>query len=316
MSTETDTPEAEGIDLSFLTEEERAAYLPDDVEDTAEEPDELEEEDEDEEDGEEDAADDEAEDEAEEDAGADEAPEAAQAQEEPEGEPDPAPEVQAAPRPVVEPKTFWTEEDAKARDETEAKLDALIDEFDNGDLTRAEFAEKQKALRKEMAALDQKEAKAEAEAENYKAALTERWFSEVDAWLAKHPEIPMKDESKADVVEAFDAVVKEVGAMKAAQGKPAAWILNRALLIFREENPGMLPKAKPAPKADAKPEPKKKRRSPPPNIGDLPSTDTMSADGGKFAALDRLADSDPLKYEAQLAKLSPEDADEYLSGRE
>ena len=61
----------------------------------------------------------------------------------------------------------------------------------------------------------------------------------------------------------------------------------------------------------AKPDPRKPKVVP--NIGSLPAAQANDTDDGKFAYLDRLADSDPLKYEATLAKLSDADREAYLS---
>ena len=50
-----------------------------------------------------------------------------------------------------------------------------------------------------------------------------------------------------------------------------------------------------------------------PNIGGLPAADTTETDTNRFKALDDLIDSDPLRYQEELFKLSPSERAAYLA---
>ena len=50
----------------------------------------------------------------------------------------------------------------------------------------------------------------------------------------------------------------------------------------------------------------------PPTLGKVPASAATDTDDGKFAHLDRLADSDPLAYETAVAKMSAAQRDEYM----
>ena len=56
----------------------------------------------------------------------------------------------------------------------------------------------------------------------------------------------------------------------------------------------------------------KKQNVVPPNLGKVPASTANDTDDGKFAHLDRLAESDPLAFEAALAKMSDAQRDEYM----
>ena len=56
----------------------------------------------------------------------------------------------------------------------------------------------------------------------------------------------------------------------------------------------------------------KKQNIVPPNLGKVPAATANDTDDGKFAHLDRLAESDPLAFEAALAKMSDAQRDEYM----
>ena len=59
---------------------------------------------------------------------------------------------------------------------------------------------------------------------------------------------------------------------------------------------------------------KQKRPEPPPTLGGVPAADIDDAgDGGEFAQLERLMNTDSVTYERELARLSPEARDRFLS---
>lgn len=59
---------------------------------------------------------------------------------------------------------------------------------------------------------------------------------------------------------------------------------------------------------------KQKRPEPPPSLGGVPAADIDdTGDGGEFAQLERLMNTDSVTYERELARLSPEARDRFLS---
>jgi len=57
------------------------------------------------------------------------------------------------------------------------------------------------------------------------------------------------------------------------------------------------------------------QRDVPPTLGNLPAAEPESVDGGRWAALDRLADSDPSAYEEKLASMPDEERNAYLASQ-
>ncbi len=130
------------------------------------------------------------------------------------------------------------------------------------------------------------------------------------AFIEAHPEV------KANKVlfQSFDAVVRDVTG-DAANAK----LTNNQQLekAFEQWNKalGREPVKADAGKQAAKQEKKPEKRPPvtTPNLGDVPSASATDVSDGRFAVLDRLMESDPVKYEEALAKLSDADRDAYLS---
>ena len=51
----------------------------------------------------------------------------------------------------------------------------------------------------------------------------------------------------------------------------------------------------------------------PPTLAKVPAAAPEDTDDGKFAALDRMADSDPQKYQETIARMSADEYDAYSS---
>lgn len=299
------------INLDELTEEERAAYLSsEDDDDTPE--DAADQKDDDEGD---DADDDDAEDAPEDDSEDAPVAEAEKGEAPEEDDAKPEPEVQdTPPRPVIEPKTFFTDEDQEALKKAQADLDKIDEDYDSGELTSAERKEKATAANEAIRELERKQIRAQTEMEAYQEAAKDAWFRSVDAWLAKHPEIPKEDDpAGAEVFDAFNDTVIAF-AQAARPGTSPETILNRALTAFRDENPGALPDV-PSPQKKVAPKAKAKKQRPalPPNIGNMPAADAPSENDGQWAALDRMAETDPLGYEKALAKLPDSEREAYMA---
>ncbi|MBO3760365.1 hypothetical protein [Ciceribacter sp. L1K22] len=202
----------------------------------------------------------------------------------------------------------------KAIDE---QMDDLAAKFDEGELTGKEFREQTRTLGDQRDELKQVKIKAEIQ----KETAIETWYDEVGAFLGK----PENAAFKSPILQGMlDTEVKRLQSEATNPLNPA--ILAKAKANIAGEikaafgidvDPGKPGKKDAAPDGKGKADPKtppKKRPEMPPNLGNVPSADiTESDDGGEFAYLERLMNTDSLEYEKALAKLSPEQQDRWLA---
>ena len=181
--------------------------------------------------------------------------------------------------------------------------DDLVKKFDEGDITFAEYNKELRSLNRERADLDRAELKAELAKEAQQSQVEQTWQTTANTFVAEHPLI-----SKNETMwSSFDAIVRRVTAETMQKGEqPGRRDLEKAYKQWTEDL-GI---------SDAgtqNPQPKQKKQNiVPPNLGKVPAATTNDTDDGKFAHLDRLAESDPLAFEAALAKMSDAQRDEYM----
>lgn len=181
--------------------------------------------------------------------------------------------------------------------------DDLVKKFDEGDITFAEYNKELRSLNRERADLDRAELKAELAKEAQQSQVEQTWQTTANTFVAEHPLI-----SKNETMwSSFDAIVRRVTAETMQKGEqPGRRDLEKAYKQWTEDL-GI---------SDAgtqKPQPKQKKQNiVPPNLGKVPAATANDTDDGKFAHLDRLAESDPLAFEAALAKMSDAQRDEYM----
>ncbi|NTE96695.1 hypothetical protein [Agrobacterium tumefaciens] len=209
-------------------------------------------------------------------------------------------------------------EDVQAQlDKINTDRDALSDKFEDGDLTSKEYSAELRKLNKQESDLEWQVRKAELSNETQHNQALQRWYGSVNEFMADHPNI-----QKSEVLwQAFDGVVKKVTADTANQGLTDRQQLDKAYGILAKElglkvdpAPATDPKAATQGKAPAKPA-KEGKREIPPTLGTVPAADTSTTDDGKYAHLDRLMESDPLAFEAALAKMSPAESEAYLASQ-
>lgn len=193
----------------------------------------------------------------------------------------------------------------------ETQRDEIAQKFEDGDMTAREFQAENRKLDKQDNDLDWLVRKAELSAETTQAQTEATWYKSTSDFLADHPEI-MKNEL---VYNAFDAVVRKITGDKANHGLSDRKQLEKAHAEWAEAlGITVDPAAKPA--ADKKPAvAAKAKRDLPPNLGTVPAATASETDDGKYAALDRLIETDPLAYEAALAKMTPAESDAYLASQ-
>ena len=207
------------------------------------------------------------------------------------------------PRPVFEAPDVPADVDDQIAAAKLAKI-KLAEKFDEGEITAVEYAKQTEELNDFQRELENKRFKAQLAAESQQSRELDSWEGTCSEFLSAHPEIS-KSKLRYD---SFDYAVRlvtgdqENASMTGAQMLEKAyqtWVTELGIQVDQPAQPG------------AKPDPQKAKVVP--NIGSLPAAQANNTDDGKFAYLDRLADADPLKYEATLAKLSDADREAYLS---
>lgn len=200
-------------------------------------------------------------------------------------------------------------DDAEARTaELEGKLDALAQQFEDGEITTAEFLKQQRLVQTDMNNLQMQAFRTELSQETTQARAEQTWYGEVERFLNQNPEI-----GKSQLrLQSYDAVLRQVTGDEANASLSAQEQLAKARDLWAEELGITLKPAEPDPKKDPKPTKSAQDRPATPSLNDVPAAQAQALDDGKFAHLDRLADSDPVAFEDALAKMTPELRDQYL----
>lgn len=227
------------------------------------------------------------------------------------GEPEDEPQARDEPLPLLQ-----VQEDAEATAKLaalEAKADEIEQKVDDGDLT---FAEGRKALRQlaeEREQIRLSSMQADFARKHNEAQINARWEADVGTFLEAHPEI---DTSKPLLVGAFDQVVRQVTAETMQAGKnPGRADLEKAYKLWADQL-GIKPPAAKQEQAKADPAPTGKKRPPaPPTLANVPAASIVDTDSGKWTKLDSYLETDPLKFETELAKLSVSDREAYLAAQ-
>ena len=181
--------------------------------------------------------------------------------------------------------------------------DDLVKKFDEGDITFAEYNKELRSLNRERADLDRAELKAELAQEAQQSQVEQTWQTTANTFVAEHPLISKNETTWSS----FDAIVRRVTAETMQKGEqPSRRDLEKAYKQWTEDlgitDAGI----------QKSPSKQKKQNIVPPNLGKVPAATANDTDDGKFAHLDRLAESDPLAFEAALAKMSDAQRDEYM----
>lgn len=185
----------------------------------------------------------------------------------------------------------------------------IFDQYEDGDLTREELDTKLAEIDDAMAQIAQQRATAQQQYEAQVAA----YNNTVGDYLKQYPGL-----KEAGVVEAYDAEVRAVQSSPHFQSKPLSEqlaIAHKRLAGSADDYGIKVPapaKAGAAAKASITGD---ELHTPPTTLAQVPAA-SLDADGGKFAALDRVMFSDtatPEQKEQALARLSDEERDAYLA---
>lgn len=249
--------------------------------------------------------------------GDDDDPDAAQAEGEEGQKPDPEPEPE--PEPQQQQKAPEPRINTAELDQTIADLrkqdDAYLDQYDDGDLTREELAEKRAELQKQIDNATAQKAIAADRAERE----LEQWKGSVNSYFKEYP--GLKDDK---VIEAFDAEVRAVTGSRAYANlsyDQQLKLAHKRLAASAEDIGIEVPELKGAKKADPKPQKEQKSdpkgddmRTPPKTLAKVPASDVTGSNDGQYAALERIMQyGTPDEVEEALAKMSPEERDRYAS---
>ena len=204
--------------------------------------------------------------------------------------------------------------------EIATKREELDTQFDDGELTTKEFRQAMAELDKQERTIEQQQFKAQIAQEMQEEASRAAWMKDVRSFLDDHPEY----EERPRLYDNLDAVVKELAADEKNASMTGEEILEKAhekvyadlglpVPDSKDEKGKGGDGKKPSGK---KPAGKRAKKPAPPNLGDLPASDTSDpSNAGKFSHLDQLADKDPQKFEEAFAKLSEAEQERYLAAQ-
>lgn len=216
-------------------------------------------------------------------------------------EPEPEAEQKSAPI-LISPQPEDT--DAKIADIATRK-DALLTQFDDGDITAKDYQKQLDVLSKEERSIEFAIHEAKLASKMDQQRLQNDWSKTCNDFIEANP--VYKDNTRLH--RALDAEVKEL----AAKPETANWTGQRFLTEAHKnlsEAFGLV-NGKPSGE-EAKPNLKAARELPP-NLAKVPAADIQDTNGGRFAVLDRLANNDPEAHEAALLKMSDAERNAYLA---
>ena len=180
------------------------------------------------------------------------------------------------------------------------KKDALLEQFDNGDITAREYQKQLDALAREERALERQQDRAELAQQMQQQQLQNDWVKTCNDFVSDHPIY-----KEARLYRALDQEVRELAAKPETANWSGQKFLDeahknlKAAFGFTEAN-------EPKPKVS-------EDRGLPPNLAKVPAAEVESTNGGRWAVLDRLAASNPIAYEEAINKMSAAERDAYMA---
>lgn len=182
--------------------------------------------------------------------------------------------------------------------------DALVEQFDNGDITAKEYQKQLDALNKQEREVEQTVFKAKLADEMRQTQAQNAWMSTVNSFLDENPSY----RASPLMYRTLDTAVREIASQPENANLSGRQILEKAHEAIVEQF-GL---QKPA-KEDQKPKAAKKPIVAPPTLGKVPAAAPTETENTRWSRLDRMAETDPERYEAEVAKLSDADREAYLS---
>lgn len=180
--------------------------------------------------------------------------------------------------------------------------EALAQKFDDGDITAREYRDSINKLNDQRDEIKWATREADLAGKMQRQAEENAWHRDVKEFMTTTAANVTKSEA---AMVAFDNVVKKVTADPANVNLSNRAQLEKAFKLYNDEMAATFGVQPPAQaKAPAPAPAPKTQRTIPPTLARVPAAESENIDGGKFAALDRLAAMDPAGYEAAVAKMS------------
>lgn len=183
---------------------------------------------------------------------------------------------------------------------------ALRTKYNDGDIDFDEYESQRDELDQRSRDLERQQFKAQLANE----LREDRWLNhDVPTFLKDHPQY----KTGSTLFKLLDEKVQVIQAQAARDGKdplnPAFLAqAHRELSEELERDLGIKVETKRAGKASRVPP----QRNAPPTLATVPAADIEDTDGGKWAALDRLADTDPEEYERRIERMSEAELNDYM----
>jgi hypothetical protein len=198
-----------------------------------------------------------------------------------------------------------TDADAKLKDIATAK-DALIAQFDDGDITAKEYQQQLDALAKQEREIERAVERSALAAEMEQQRLKNEWAATVNAFIEIND--VYNPTTNPRMYRALDQEVRDVAGSPEAKTMTGAQILAKAHENLAQAFGFEVKKSPPNAKVRRVPKPDL-----PPSLDKVPTAETPDVTSGKYGALDRLASTNPLAYEEALMKMSDREREEYLA---
>lgn len=205
---------------------------------------------------------------------------------------------------------------AEAPADAEAKLQeiadkkaALVEQFDDGELTAKEYQQQLDALNKEERAIERALDKAQIAADmEHQRQVNEREAT-INAFLTEHQ---IKRDPKDLRFVALDAAVRIVASQEENAQLGVREILQKAFdeCVSQGLIQSKKPKAEAEPKQEKKPVKVRKQIDAPKTLANVPASEISDTSSARFAHINRI--KDPEAREAAFMKLSPAEQEAYL----
>lgn len=208
----------------------------------------------------------------------------------------------ALPPPILDVPAM---EDAPAKlAEITTKKDALATLFDDGELAAKDYQTQLDALNREEREIERAVERAEIANTMRVQQARNQFLADVEDFTK---DTPYKQSAAAWT--ALDAAVKMIG-----QQAESATLTGKQILAKAHAEVMKDPVFAAAfSKAPAKPAGNKPATDNlPPNLGRMPAAELTDTEGNRFAALDRLRETNPIEYEKQVGKLNAADLEAFL----
>ena len=181
--------------------------------------------------------------------------------------------------------------------------EALLTQFDDGDITMREYQKALEDVTKQERAIERAQDRAELASQMETQRLQNDWTATCNAFVEENAIY----KNNPRLYKALDAEVREL----AQRPDTANWTGQRFLDTAHKNLAEAfgLPQSKPAKAAETA----RKARDLPPNLANVPAAMVEDTSGNRFAVLDRMAQSDPMAYEETLNKMPTAEREAYLA---